>query len=379
MTDLRLLVVLPPARISHHIDMLRAMPHSELTVISDRSGWNVRREEVLPVRRVPVIGDPEGWAAAVAWYRGLRRLDADVDAVLSIELYSVGSVQADRLARRLGVPHIIGTSENRPDNPLYRAPPWRQLAAYNVPRASGFMCFTEMAHRHALARGCPPERCRVVYPGVDTSQWRPPVDGRSSRPRVVFVGQLRADRGADKGVADIVRAGDELADQIEAFELVMVGDGPLRPWLEEQAATRPHLRVPGPLPRAEVAELLQSARAFVMASKRSFKWSEQFCFALVEAMASGLPVVATRSGAIPDVVAPWNPLVPEGDSVALAAALRQALGPAGEDWGNRNVDYARSRFDVRTQGRSLEAAFLDLIGSARSASDTRPPARSEGG
>ena len=364
MTRMHLLVVLPPARISHHIDMLRAMPTTELTVVSDRGGWNVSREEVLPVRRVPVLGDPEGWAAALAWYRGLHDVGtgtAPVDAVLSFELYSVTSLQAGRLARRLGVPHVIGTSENRADSPLYKTPPWRELARHNVPRASAFMCFTDMARRHAVARGAPAEHTRVVYPGVDTSLFQPAPGGRSGAPRVVFVGQLRADRGANKGVAEIVAAGKELAAEIDGFELVMIGDGPLRPWLEEQASALPFLTVPGPLPRPEVAGILRSARAFVLASKRAFKWSEQFCFALVEAMASGLPIVATRSGAIPDVVPGWNALVPEGDAPALAAGLREALGPAGDDWGARNVDYVRGRFDVQAQGKALETAFAELI------------------
>ncbi len=71
-------------------------------------------------------------------------------------------------------------------------------------------------------------------------------------------------------------------------------------------------------------------------------------------------VVSTTSGAIPEVVPGWNPLVGEGDVSAMAAGLVEALGPDGDDWGCRNRLVAVERYDTTSQALKLRAA-LDAI------------------
>lgn len=337
------------------------MPQTYLAVVSDRDGLGADQEFVLPARRLPLLGSQEGWTAAAAWLRGLRSLDpGPVDVVASLELYSVGSWQADALSRRLGVPHAVTVFENLGGNPLYRLPPWGLVARRVIRSATLFVCFTRAALDHAVALGCPADRCLLVHPGVDTEAFRPRHAGLPSEPSVLFVGMLRADRGANKGVTEIVAACQRLAADIEGLRLVLVGDGPLRPSLEAHAATLPFLEVLGPRRREEIPTLLRRARVLCLASRRTWKWEEQFSFALVEAMACGLPVVATRSGAIPEVVPDWNPLVPEGDVDALAAGIRAALGVAGANWGRRNRAHVLERFDLRRQGRLLAEALATL-------------------
>jgi len=73
--------------------------------------------------------------------------------------------------------------------------------------------------------------------------------------------------------------------------------------------------------------MMREARVLMLASKRAWKNEEQFGYALVEAMASGLPIVCTLSGAIPEVVPAWNCFADEGDIAGLARGLHAALGP----------------------------------------------------
>lgn len=363
---MRVLVCLPPARTSNELDLLAAMPDTSLTVVSGPSGPRPKSHGhsfVLPARRVPFVGGHEGRTAAPAWLAGMRRLDpGQVDVVASLELFSFGSFQAARLARRLHVPHAVLIFENLRDSPLYRLPPWREITRRVVRTGDLFVCFSEHARRHALDVGCAPGRCVVVHPGVDTEAFSPRAEGRMVEPIVIFVGMLRSDRGADKGVVEIVEACRRLAAEVAGLKLVVVGDGPLRPELARLAARERFIEVLGGRARTDIASLLRSARVFVLAPKRTPKWAEQFGFALVEAMASGLPVVSTRSGVVPEVVPGWNPLVAEGDVDSLADGIRAALSSAGDDWGRRNRADALARFDVRRQGGALRDALATVVG-----------------
>lgn len=368
---MHVLVVLPPAEISREVDLLRAMPDTRLTIVSDRSGWGADDEVVLPVRRLPVLGAERGSVAALAWYRGLGAPDIAADVVVSLELCSPGSRQATRLARRLRVPHGVVMFENLSDNLVYRLPPWRQMAAATARTADGFVGFTHMAGRHAVDRGASAARVAVVHPGVDLDLWSPRSGGRAPSNTVVFVGRLQRDMGADKGVEHIVDACDRLAGAVPDLKLVLIGDGPLRADLERRATAGSFLEVAGPLPHAEVARRMrEEGRVFTIASNRTKKWAEQFGFALVEAMATGLPVVSTTSGAIPEVVPPWNPLVPERDVDGLVEGLGRALSPEGDDWGRRNRAHAEQRYDLRRQGLKLRGVLQELVDRSAPASLT---------
>lgn len=363
---LRVLLCLPPARTSNELELFRAMPDVDLIVASDRTQPTADHNLVLRALRLPIVGGREGWTAAPAWLAGLGRVNPGrVDVVVSLELFSFGSAQAGALARRLGVPHVVTVFETLARNPLYRAPPWRWITRRVVASADLFVCFSRRAADHADVLGCPGDRCVVVHPGVDVDTFRPPPGGRVDRPSVLFVGMLRSDRGADKGVAETVAACQRLAGEIDGLRLVMVGEGPLRHGLEARSAALPFLCVRGYRPRQEVAVLMSEARVLVLASRPTAKWEEQFGYVLVEAMASGLPVVATRSGSIPEVVPEWNPLVPEGDVEALAEGIRSALGDEGDDWGHRNRAHVVQHLNLARQGSALRDALAEVSGAWR--------------
>lgn len=357
---MRIVVVLPPARTSHEIDTLRAITGSEILVIADPAHHPTATH---PARswKIPWLGSARRWTAALAWLRGLRTLDLGEkgvpDMVVSLELFSVGSRQAARLARRWEVPHVVYVAEILDSNPLYRLPPWRGNTRRTVRQLDGVICSNRAGARHARSRGVESGRIVTVSPGVDTTVFRPCGSLAERPPVAISVGELRA----DKGVMDVIAGADAAIDRLPPdFRLVLVGDGPLRDVVDRAAEIRPWLEVRGKIPRHEVANELQSARAFVLAPHSRPFWAEQLGFAVLEAMACGLPLVVTDCGALSEVVPGHNRVVAEGDIAAIADGLIAALGPDGEEWGRRNLLVVEDCYTLTTQGARLGVELAAL-------------------
>jgi len=175
--------------------------------------------------------------------------------------------------------------------------------------------------------GCPPDKIAVHHMGIDLSRFRftvprtPTVD---QPVRVVSVARLVEKKGltyAIRAVAALRRDGVDIA-------LDIVGDGPLRPSLESLIAELGMgnaVRIIGARSRDEVARAMGAAHLFAAPSVTARDGDmEGIPVALMEAMASGVPVVATRHSGIPELVEDkvTGLLVPERDTDSLAAAFR---------------------------------------------------------
>jgi glycosyltransferase involved in cell wall biosynthesis len=132
---------------------------------------------------------------------------------------------------------------------------------------------------------------------------------------VLFAGRLSVEKG--------VRLLPALAMRIAPVPLVVVGEGPLRAWLDSQVTSLPNLRLPGYRADAELAALRANAAVVVVPSL----FYEHFCYTAAEALLDVRPVVAARIGAIPELVEHevTGLLVPPGDAHALAEAVVRAL------------------------------------------------------
>ena len=160
-----------------------------------------------------------------------------------------------------------------------------------------------------------PERLRWVPNFVDVDRWHAHDEpGRG----VVFAGRLSDEKGADV----LIRAMAHLPDAT----LDLAGDGPARPDLEALATAEgisERVRFRGRLSADALGSLLRGAAVSVVPSR----WYENQPLAVLEAFASGLPVVGTDLGGIPELIDPGvdGTRVPANDPVALAEALRPLL------------------------------------------------------
>jgi glycosyltransferase involved in cell wall biosynthesis len=159
-------------------------------------------------------------------------------------------------------------------------------------------------------------------------------------PTLVFAGRLTAQKSLPLGIEAARRAG---------VALVVAGDGPDRAALEAAGGAR----FLGAMPRERVLELFRAADAALLSSS----W-ENFPHTVVEALAVGTPVIATRTGGVAEVVSDGdNGLVVEPDDVdALAAAIARFFGDA------ELAARLRSRAAASVEAYSAEAVFGRLEG-----------------
>ena len=198
-----------------------------------------------------------------------------------------------------------------------------------VDGAQALVAISRPIEEELVAAGAVPARIHRLVNGVELRRFRPAEDGERAALRTVlrlplharlvaYVGRLSHEKGVDV----LLRAWPLLLARVPGTELLLAGDGPARPALEglvlELGLTR-SVHLLGAVTAPE--EVLRAADAAVLPSR-----TEGLPVALLEAMASGLPVVATAVGGTPEVVDPCTgQLVPPGEPAALAHALERAL------------------------------------------------------
>lgn len=207
------------------------------------------------------------------------------------------------------------------------------------PATAVTICVSETDRTAGLAAGtCRADRTVVIPNAVDV-KGATRAEPVRARPLIVAVGRLKA----PKDFTTLVLALGALP--AGSFEAVIVGEGPDRPGVEEQLRALGlgnQVRLAGE--RRDVAALLADADLFVLSSR-----SEGLPVSVLEAMAAGLPVVASRVGGVPELVSDGETgvLVEPGNARELAAALkrvvadpalRQRLGAAGRARAERAFD-----------------------------------------
>ena len=196
------------------------------------------------------------------------------------------------------------------------------------------------------------QKVKVVHCGVDGSFLSHPPTSVPASPRLVCVGRL----AEQKGQLLLVEAAGRLAREGVNFELVLVGDGPMRGEIE--ALIRRHgiadrVRIAGWMSGEGVRDELLRSRVMVLPS-----FAEGLPVVIMEALALRRPVISTYIAGIPELVQPgvcgW--LVPAGSPDELYRAMREALtAPAEklEEMGLRGAALVAERHDARAEAAKL--------------------------
>jgi glycogen(starch) synthase len=188
--------------------------------------------------------------------------------------------------------------------------------------AEAVLVITPRLHRLLLSDGVDENSVHVIPPGVNPSLFEGPFEDPFSgvgKPRVLFVGRL----APQKGVGTLVEAAGLLEDP--GAQILLVGDGPERKALEresERIGVADRLHFVGFFAHERLPAVLAHADLLVLPSLY-----EELGTVLLEAMQAALPIVASKTGGIPDVIEDGvnGLLVPPGDPEALARAIDRVL------------------------------------------------------
>jgi glycosyltransferase involved in cell wall biosynthesis len=238
-----------------------------------------------------------------------------------------------------------------------------QFAAMVKLRNVHFIAVSKAIRKAAVDFGVPKDRIALCYTGIDTQQFQPGPKPMQERPRrIVFVGRLVE----MKGCVYLIEAFQEISRSIPDAELVVIGDGPLRSDLEA-LARKLEVRVQflGAVTQEVVKEHLNEARVFclpsITASNGNF---ESFGMVLLEAQASGVPVVTSALGgmeALDNGVTGFA--FAEKDVGALVRQVCAILG--NSDLASRmseaGPEYVRRHFDIMSCTNKIEDLYDDIL------------------
>jgi len=202
------------------------------------------------------------------------------------------------------------------------------------------------------------DRIHRIYNGLNLAEFRR-ADFSSASPTIVAVGRL-IDK---KGFADLIQACRLLVERGKSFRCQIFGEGPLEERLRrqiEELKLQNCVELPGPKPQHEIKKYLAAGTVFVLPSVIDPEGGrDNLPTVIMEAMVTGLPVVSTPIGGIPEMVIDNETgfLVRAGDAVALAGAIERLFDEIGlaQRLGECGFQRARELFSIEKNIRSLLA------------------------
>ncbi|HEY4027872.1 MAG TPA: glycosyltransferase family 4 protein [Candidatus Dormibacteraeota bacterium] len=375
------------ARLGHQVEVLSGPPYPEVDPgvrLTRLPSLDLYRPEApfRPVRRVSAAVDllelgtmclggfPEPLTFSLRAWAELRRRSREFDVVHDNQCLAYGllGIRREGLPVLATVHHPIQVDRRVELAHATGGRRWALRRWYGFTRMQGRVArrlpllTVSAAARDEIVRemGVSAASIAVVPNGVDAAQFRPMPERRRTPGRIV------ATASADvplKGLDPLLRAFAILRARRPA-ELVVIGrprpDGPT-PKLLDELGLHDSVRFVSGIPDEELIAIYAEAEVAVVPSLY-----EGFSLPAVEAMACGLPLVATTAGALPEVVGADGDaalLVPPGDPCALADALTRLLADAAlrRDLGERGRARVLRRFTWESTAMATAARYREVI------------------
>lgn len=275
-------------------------------------------------------GDPQGLV-------GLENKLEGFDIVHCAELANYYTYQALKAKQKGKVKKVVATvSENIPFNQEWY-PRQKKLKKFALANLDHLLAISGLSKRALIIEGYPEEKITVVPHGLNLNQFKPGKKEAKLVRRlkltnndlvVLSVGRLIW----EKGYYDLILAANQLIKdpnlKNKNLKFLIIGRGPEKRKLvrtRDRLGLKKQVVFYQGLPYDQMVKLYNLADIFVLASLPTLTWQEQFGMVLIEAMASGVPVVTTESGGIPETVGRAGLLVPPHNWPRLAEAIKKLV------------------------------------------------------
>ncbi len=282
--------------------------------------------------------------------RELRAFQPHI-AHIDEEPYNLATWQALYQARRIGAKALFFSWQN-----IQRAypPPFSWAESWVYRKADQALAGADDAARVLRAKGYKGPLSTIPQFGTDAALFQPAAS-QPDRPFTIgYIGRIVPAKGIDVLLRALVAlAGD--------WRLRLVGGGPALDDLRTLAhalGIAERVAFVGQLPSTELPAQYHALDCLVLPSLTQNNWKEQFGRVLVEAMASGVAVIGSDSGAIPGVIGEAGLIVPEGDAAALTRAIQDLKDQA--DLRAALAERGRERFLARFTNDSIAAATVEV-------------------
>jgi glycosyltransferase involved in cell wall biosynthesis len=337
---------------------------------SDATGLEVRRlrclETELSLRHGRMVNLVPWFLGRGYWMIGMDRALADADLIHTAETFFGFSLQAARVAQRRGRPLVVTVKETIPDietvHAIRRHGREAAVKAEVDAATSLYLPISEAAASALEMEGVDRSRMEIVPPGVDVARFQPSERDHRDPLELLFVGPAIW----RKGLLEAVRGLALVRRQLPA-RLTIVGSGAdlgramrvaRKLGIEDAIRLWPRLRY------ADMPERYREADVLLAPSIPTRTWQEQDSMAVVEAMAAGLPVVATPGGNRRELLGDEAYWSAPGDYIDLSERVIEALGEPDEARRRGAVLCARAKevHDVAVIGQRLASAYRKVVG-----------------
>ncbi|MEW9669828.1 glycosyltransferase [Ammoniphilus sp. 3BR4] len=285
--------------------------------------------------------------------------------------FGMGGVEMLPLKRAARLPMLTSFHGSDVSRQLNKRPDYREALPALFAEGERFTVVCEHMKNKLIDLGCPAEKIAIIKSGIDLKKFPfcPKLSIEQGNIRILSVGRLTEKKGMD----DLVLAFTRVASVYPRAKLVIIGDGEERPRLESMIwslGLERHVELLGRQNHEKVQEEMKECNLFVLASRIASDGNEEgIPNVIMEAMATGRLVIATKHAGIPELVKHeiTGYLVQENAPHQLGGMMLKALKNQ-EDWSDiiaKGREMVEEEHNVHKQIRKLEAVINEIIPQGR--------------